>query len=650
LTKIQKLTIENFRCLESIKDLAFDNLTVFVGRNGSGKSSILRAIRVFFQPNASISTEDFFNRTTDNPIIIQATFADFTQEEQTEFGAYIQKGKMIVTKRISWSVENENPEEEYFSYKTQIPEFAEIREKEGAREKTTALRQLISKGTFSDLTGQPRSAADTQEIMEKYEESHPRLTKLTEAKLHFFGARNVGGGKLDKYTRFVHLPAVKEAAEETEGKNSAIEQLLNLLVIKEIENRSDLVEFRERMTKRILKKFSPENLGGLDDISRELSKRLALYSPGSALALHWNEIEPPDFDLPTVKCGLSEDGFEGSVQNKGHGLQRALILTLLERLSNISALEEIGEENRTKQLRIDTILAIEEPEIYLYPARSRYLSNLLSKLTKDGNKSSTQIFYTTHSPYFVGMDRFNNIRVCRKKAAKVAASTFVSFYNLESASKRLEKVCGKRESLPNSQEIFRIRSAPIMNTTVNEGFFSDLIVLVEGPTDAVVIWKVQEQLKSNWDQSSISLIPVDSKTNIIRPKIVFDGLEILNYVVFDKDQSNNAIDRQLTKLLGITKSELELPSKRVQSTWAYNDGNLEDELKKALTEDTYEEIWEAVENELNCHKKWIRDKKTEPLARFIELAYEKGHSLPHFESIVNRVNALYKTGKYPEAI
>jgi putative ATP-dependent endonuclease of the OLD family len=638
--KIQKLTIKNFRCLESVDELVFENLTVFVGRNGSGKSSILQAIKVLFTPNAEISAEDFFNRVTNNPIVIQAVFADFTEEEKKEFGAYIQKGRMIVTKRISWNKEGDAPEEEYFSYTTQIPEFAEIREKPGAREKTEALKELMASGILPDLAGKPRGVADTLEIMEKYEDKHPDLAKLTEAKLHFFGARNVGGGKLDKYTRFVHLPAVKEASEEIEGKDSAIEQLLNLLVLREMENRSDLVKFRERMTKTILKKFSPENLGGLEDISSRLTRRLSLYSPGSALVLRWNEIEPPDFDLPTVGCLLSEDGFEGTVRNKGHGLQRALILTLLEHLSTISAVEEIDtEENNDKQLRIDTILAIEEPEIYLHPTRSRYLANIFKKLT-ESSKSSTQVIYTTHSPYFVGMDRFNDIRVCRKKAlTKTTACTSISRYDLESANKRLEDICGKNASIPNPQDNFRIRSIPTINTTVSEGFFSDLVVLVEGPTDAIVLWKVQEQLGSNWDQSSISLIPVDSKENIIKPKIVFDGLKIPNYIVFDKDEPKSKINKQLIRLLGLSGNEL--PPKKTNSKWAYNDPKLENELERMLTPENYEEIWKTVENELNCHDTWIR-KKTEPLGRFIELVYEKGHSLPHYEEIVKQINALYK--------
>ena len=48
--KIERITIQNFRCFENVQ-LAFDRqLTVIVARNGQGKSSLLDAIKIALWP------------------------------------------------------------------------------------------------------------------------------------------------------------------------------------------------------------------------------------------------------------------------------------------------------------------------------------------------------------------------------------------------------------------------------------------------------------------------------------------------------------------------------------------------------------------------------------------------------------------------
>ncbi len=49
--KIKKIRIKNFRGYENETTIEFGNLTVFVGRNDVGKSSILEALDIFFNEN-----------------------------------------------------------------------------------------------------------------------------------------------------------------------------------------------------------------------------------------------------------------------------------------------------------------------------------------------------------------------------------------------------------------------------------------------------------------------------------------------------------------------------------------------------------------------------------------------------------------------
>ena len=68
---------------------------------------------------------------------------------------------------------------------------------------------------------------------------------------------------------------------------------------------------------------------------------------------------------------------------------------------------------------------------------------------------------------------------------------------------------------------------------------------------------------------------------------------------------------------------------------------MEDELKRMFTNEIYEELWKDVETKLECEGHWIR-KNTEALALFIEFVYEMGLSLPHYETIVKKIEDYYK--------
>ncbi|PAJ83985.1 hypothetical protein CJO70_30485 [Burkholderia ubonensis] len=61
--------------------------------------------------------------------------------------------------------------------------------------------------------------------------------------------------------------------------------------------------------------------------------RLKRYAPGAELLIDFAELKPPTIPLPDAVVTVSEDNFKVPVRYNGHGLQRALILALLEQLS-----------------------------------------------------------------------------------------------------------------------------------------------------------------------------------------------------------------------------------------------------------------------------------------------------------------------------
>lgn len=663
---IKSVEVKNFRSIRETC-LDCDNLTAIIGRNGAGKSSFLDAIDTFYDISAPITEEDFFNRDIGSTIEIRVTYSNLRDDEKEEFQPYIKDDRLIVTKRIS--SENDRIMQRYYAAALQIPRFAEIRAKPGKRERVSAWNEMVNSDELPNLGGKVRSADEVEQLMSEYEANHPEFMEAIEREEQFFGPRNIGGGKLDKFTKYVLVPAVRKASDEVSGKKGAIYQILDMIVLRKINAREDIQKFKSEFEERVIKLYSSENLTELPELGNSISQTLEKFAPGSQLKLGWDEVKPPEIPLPPARATLVEDSFEGEITRKGHGLQRALIVTLLQHLAMRvpiePTVEDLDEEetdiSKPKGLEIsqgpDLILAIEEPELYLHPSRCRYLHNLLLQLSEKpgiGLGASNQIIYTSHSPYFIDLHHFDQIRMVRKIPSpdSLAPQSVVARFSLEHAKEKIAKVCNVDPD-NFTRDSFRARAMPIMNTIVSEGFFTDVVVVVEGLSEVGILWKLQENMKKNWPRLGIVIVPAGGKNNIDRPVVIFQGLSIPTYFIFDADShligkgekgkdARNRNHRYL-RLAGVPIEDF--PETQVHKTWAVFKDTLEGILKKELGDKTFLSIQKEVASELGYDEMNRVNKNIEGAARFIELVYEKKYRIPTLEEIIEKITRLRNNGK-----
>lgn len=86
--KIQSVRIKNFRTLRDVS-ITFDAVTTFIGPNGTGKSTVLRALDWFFNGKAGTLTEkDCAFGAVHEDIEVQVTFAGLTDKDREELGKY----------------------------------------------------------------------------------------------------------------------------------------------------------------------------------------------------------------------------------------------------------------------------------------------------------------------------------------------------------------------------------------------------------------------------------------------------------------------------------------------------------------------------------------------------------------------------------
>ena len=633
--RIKCIQIKNFRSILNTT-LDCDSLTAIVGRNGAGKSAILHAINKFYDLSAQISLEDYFSKEPTNAIEIRITFHNLREDELEEFASYIQSGDLTITKKIHNA--DGRITQKYFGSSLQIPQFAEIRKIAGKTDQRDAFNELVNNATITGLSGTVRSADAAELRMNEFESQHQELRQYVESEVQFLGPKNVGGGKIDKYTKLVFVPAVRELTDEVGGKKGAIQQLIDAIVYTKVNARRDVKEFKERFEVEAKRVYASDNLKELPALGEAISETLDRFAPGAKLNLKWGEVAVPEVKLPETIPSLTEDGFEGDIRYKGHGLQRALILSLLQYLATSTKGDvQEGEEPVEPNL----ILLIEEPELYLHPSRSRYLSQLFLDLIKPPH--NVQIIYATHSPFFIDLQRFDQIRLVRKiKEPEItAAFSDIAKFSLREASQELARISGKNP-LEFTRESFKARSSSVISTIVNEGFFADVVVLVEGLTELGMLWKLQEIKNKEWPKYGVVVVPALGKNNLDRPLVIFKGLKIPTYMIFDGDKNmqgtgdeekHSKTNKSYLKLMGT--AEVDFPPTQSHANWAVFEVNIEEEIKKALGEVKYAAYRQKVMDELGCDLKNL-----EASSRFIELIYGGGDRIEVLEDAVDAITSL----------
>ena len=181
------------------------------------------------------------------------------------------------------------------------------------------------------------------------------------------------------------------------------------------------------------------------------------------------------------------------------------------------------------------VLAIEEPELYQHPARSRAIAKILADLAfAKGKGLRFQVFFTTHSPYFVNLDRFECLRRVEKSPVTGAPmETKIRRTSLKEVGDAVLKALGKKVEATEASSWARLKS--VLGIRGSEGFFADGVILVEGQEDEAVLAAYAESRGISLDHESLAVIPTEGKTKIPSLMALYSQLGIPVFVVFDAD-------------------------------------------------------------------------------------------------------------------
>lgn len=541
--KIESVRIENFR---SFKDgtINFDNYTCFAGPNGSGKSTILNALNVFFRQYkdsktdlSKLSKEDFHHKNTKDPVKITVAFTDLSEDAKNDLSDYVRQNKLIISSIAKYDSNTDSAEVKQYGNRLGLEDFRKYFEADKNGLKVTELKDIYLdlQKKYSELPKASTKLAMAQALRD-YEAKHPDKCTLILSEDQFYGISK-GANRLFPHIQWVFISASKDATEEgEESKTSALGQLLARTVRSKI-NFSEKVDILKKKTQQEYQAILDREQATLNDISISLKGRLQSWAhPGITAQILWKQDSERSVKVeePWAYIRLGERGFEGDLARFGHGLQRSYMLALLQELTTIS-------DEKAPTL----IMGIEEPEIYQHPPQARYLAETLYELSEN----NAQIMVCSHNPLFVPGDNFEAIRIVREKGDP--SMSYISQLRYSELSKELENSGQKALK----EEGMLAKLYPSLNPIINEMFFCNTLILVEGIEDVAYIstYLILTGKMIDFRRYGCHIVPVGGKSEIIKPLAMAKLLNIPAYVVCDADTEKEQIEGEEKRKSEVSK-------------------------------------------------------------------------------------------------
>jgi len=624
--RISEVRVKGYRCIDDLT-IELDDLTVLIGANGAGKSSLLYALEWFFT-GGPLEVEDICGQVADATISVSATFTDFTGADREVLGRYLIDERATFWR--TWSLEGG---EKLTGRGLAFPPFEAIRAHTGA----TALRDAYKTlGTEHPDLALPSVGSKDKALqaMVAWEEANPnRREDATVSATHLFGF--TGGPRLAGRFDFVLVPAVADAEQETrDGRGTLLRQLLDRSTADQESIDRRIATVAEHLGEEVEKIIEEEHRPALETIATRVSAELARLVEGGTVAL---DIATPQLKVPALQVGMrvADQGVETDVGRQGHGFQRALMISIVQELAR-------ADENHEASDAPALFLAMEEPELYQHPLQARHFSTVLADLPR-GGEAAIQVAYATHNEHFVEPTPFERLRRFQKKRGAQSFPTAVAVSALS------DDVAARLQGVVDPKQIPR-RIKITLRRMIAEAVFARAVILTEGYSDVALLAGFADRSGGGLDAEGIAVVPASGKSSLLLPWAILTELEIPVFVLFDGDSGSPqrlldkgctsadvenersslaAQNRQILSLLGGEPEDF--PTTQVGVNFAV----FEDHLETTLTE-----LWPAARDLAKQFADEVQDWRSKPDDALREAARTADDPPEFLEELVAAVRAL----------
>lgn len=476
---LKKIHIENFRLLMDY-DVDFDEeLTLFVGKNNAGKTSLMNLMDMVVSGSnlvfddypiqcrkniyhaftnfwsGRISFEDCVDMI---PTTMIRMYIDYSKESETDYLGGLSPfiidldekvTEAVIVARYSFSATDNILYELKKNYENMKQSIENIGEEETVGYDIEILAKIIEQN-FSSLFSlhiiavNPTDISNTQEKTKKEIRDLFVLTTIS-AERSLDEADNVKEKPLSTVMNRIFKSDVSEIEEEIATQTQSLKEFVDKQSLN-AENRVN------EILSDIVSNMAPFGYPTAEDMQLYAKTQFSMK----------NDIIN-NTDLTYVTAGTGE-ALPSS--HNGLGYKNLIKITLL--------LKEFARNVKQNAKSAIPILFLEEPEAHMHPQLQEVFVEHLKDVLSEFSGNPIQIVMSTHSPHIANTVPFKNIRYLRRKADQVICKNLNKFSEKEGKAKEEHK-----------ENMEFLRKYLILSRC--DLYFCDKAILVEGAAERLLI-------------------------------------------------------------------------------------------------------------------------------------------------------------------
>lgn len=560
--KIRKITVKNFRLLEDIFINLEEDITLIVGKNNTGKTSLFEAIHLATSLNGKFTFEDFSLKSyeifkSSYSLYLSSLKGDITDERKDS----IEKQVQLTIPKIQIAFEIE-----YDKKMDSLNELSEfITDLEDARNDATICVSYEPQNTlrlFQSFDKREDESLDLITYLKDNLNIYYKLRCYAVDKQRPQYKREIEDNfrlKIQKVVLFESIKAMRVLDDTNDDSKRTLAKGFSSYYKQRDRTNQDVLSLEEA-----LKKVSTVLREKYKIILDRILNQLGAFGASTPITIPEIAIESQFDSEMVINNNIRYFYKQGEINlpESYNGLGYSnLIYMILELAGFIEKFKNAKEENLSNFL----IISIEEPEAHMHPQMQQIFINQITELIKDArieNNLKIQLMITTHSSHIlsesgIDLDRgFNRIRYFNKIIKEQKNKTTFEISIQDFNNLKIDN---------DEQKTFRFLKQ-YLTLHKSDLFFADKVIMVEGTTERLLLPLMIKKVAPELCNEYITILEVGGAyAHIFKQIIEFIGVKTL--IITDIDSAHCVETNGGKKIMKCRVSEGEVTTNPTLKNW-----------------------------------------------------------------------------------